>query len=213
MCHVVAGRTRSYVSNTDGCHCKDGVCSPLTCECVLEGGRTYSPDGSLFVVVVVSLLLTRSVRSVNGVGHLVECNRKCLCDPETCRNRVLQNTAHTVVCGALVVVDLVQLISQAARYPLQIVKTAKCGFGVVTVLPIPAGQFVCEYLGQIISEAEAQRLQKEVYVPLQLNYIWTDCNNADAVVVVADCVQRSSCRPARRRSRSIRRRTATSAGS
>jgi hypothetical protein len=59
---------------------------------------------------------------------------------------------------------------------LQIVATTFCGFGVVAVLQIPPGQLVCEYLGQIISETEAQRLQRQVYIPLGLNYIWTDCN-------------------------------------
>eukprot|EP00474_Spongospora_subterranea_P009971 CRZ10429.1 hypothetical protein [Spongospora subterranea] len=125
-----------------GCHCPDGVCSPTTCACVLEGGRTYSPDGSL---------------NYNGIGHVVECNHKCACDPKTCRNRVIQKA-----------------VKGPTPYPLQIVSTPRCGFGVRAVEPIPAGKFVGEYLGQIISESEAQRLQKEVYFPLGLNYIWTD---------------------------------------
>ena len=36
-------------------------------------------------------------------------------------------------------------------------KTDQCGWGVETLADIPAGTFVCEYIGELITEQEAER--------------------------------------------------------
>ncbi|SPR01213.1 unnamed protein product (mitochondrion) [Plasmodiophora brassicae] len=123
-----------------GCHCV-GECQPLTCQCVLDGIRTYSADGSL---------------NNKGIGLVVECNSTCTCDRGRCRNRVVGRQ------GSI------------GKFPLEVRRTTSCGFGLFSAVDIPQGQYVCEYLGQIISESEVTRLQRDVYFPLGLHFIWTD---------------------------------------
>ncbi|XP_067087415.1 histone-lysine N-methyltransferase EHMT1a [Osmerus mordax] len=64
---------------------------------------------------------------------LFECNHACSCW-RTCRNRVVQN---------------------GLRVHLQLYKTKKMGWGVRVLQDIPQGSFICEYVGEIITDAEA----------------------------------------------------------
>lgn len=63
---------------------------------------------------------------------IIECNEKCLCDHLHCKNRVVQNRS---------------------RVQLMVIRSkSKSGWGVRTMEFIPKGSFVCEYLGQVISD-------------------------------------------------------------
>uniref|UniRef100_A0A8C5G976 Euchromatic histone-lysine N-methyltransferase 1b n=1 Tax=Gouania willdenowi TaxID=441366 RepID=A0A8C5G976_GOUWI len=73
---------------------------------------------------------------------IFECNHACSCW-RTCKNRVVQNGLRT---------------------RLQLFRTAKKGWGVRTLQDIPQGTFVCEYVGEIISEAEAEMRQNDAYL-------------------------------------------------
>ncbi|XP_053705235.1 histone-lysine N-methyltransferase EHMT1 isoform X3 [Synchiropus splendidus] len=73
---------------------------------------------------------------------IFECNHACSCW-RTCKNRVVQNGLRT---------------------RLQLFRTAKKGWGVRTLQDIPKGTFVCEYVGEIISEAEADMRQNDAYL-------------------------------------------------
>nr|XP_033502837.1 histone-lysine N-methyltransferase EHMT1 isoform X1 [Epinephelus lanceolatus] len=73
---------------------------------------------------------------------IFECNHACSCW-RTCKNRVVQNGLRT---------------------RLQLFRTAKKGWGVRAVQDIPQGTFVCEYVGEIISEAEAEMRQNDTYL-------------------------------------------------
>uniref|UniRef100_A0A8C2ZSD0 Euchromatic histone-lysine N-methyltransferase 1b n=1 Tax=Cyclopterus lumpus TaxID=8103 RepID=A0A8C2ZSD0_CYCLU len=73
---------------------------------------------------------------------IFECNHACSCW-RTCKNRVVQNGIRT---------------------RLQVFRTSKKGWGVRAVQDIPQGTFVCEYVGEIISEAEAEMRQNDTYL-------------------------------------------------
>ncbi|CAM9113675.1 unnamed protein product [Lampetra planeri] len=73
---------------------------------------------------------------------IFECNHACSCW-RTCKNRVVQNGLRT---------------------RLQLFRTSKKGWGVRTLQDIPQGTFVCEYVGEIVSEAEAEMRQNDAFL-------------------------------------------------
>uniref|UniRef100_A0A3Q3FEB3 Euchromatic histone-lysine N-methyltransferase 1b n=1 Tax=Kryptolebias marmoratus TaxID=37003 RepID=A0A3Q3FEB3_KRYMA len=73
---------------------------------------------------------------------IFECNHACSCW-RTCKNRVVQNGLRT---------------------RLQLFRTSKKGWGVRALQDIPQGTFVCEYVGEIITEAEAEMRQNDAYL-------------------------------------------------
>ncbi|XP_049593125.1 histone-lysine N-methyltransferase EHMT1 isoform X2 [Syngnathus scovelli] len=73
---------------------------------------------------------------------IFECNHACSCW-RTCKNRVVQNGLRT---------------------RLELFRTTKKGWGVRALQDIPQGTFVCEYVGEIISEAEAEMRQNDAYL-------------------------------------------------
>uniref|UniRef100_A0A8C7U258 Euchromatic histone-lysine N-methyltransferase 1b n=1 Tax=Oncorhynchus mykiss TaxID=8022 RepID=A0A8C7U258_ONCMY len=73
---------------------------------------------------------------------IFECNHACSCW-RTCKNRVVQN---------------------GLRVRLQLFRTSRMGWGVRTLQEIPQGTFVCEYVGEIISDAEADVRENDSYL-------------------------------------------------
>ncbi|XP_053276349.1 histone-lysine N-methyltransferase EHMT1a [Pleuronectes platessa] len=73
---------------------------------------------------------------------LFECNHACSCW-RTCRNRVVQN---------------------GLRARLQLFKTQKMGWGVRAMQDIPQGTFICEYVGEIITDAEADKRENDSFL-------------------------------------------------
>ncbi|BFZ20236.1 hypothetical protein BsWGS_23274 [Bradybaena similaris] len=71
-----------------------------------------------------------------------ECNRACRCWVN-CNNRVVQNG---ITCR------------------LQMFKTNGRGWGVRALMDIPKGTFVCEYIGELISDSEADRREDDSYL-------------------------------------------------
>lgn len=65
---------------------------------------------------------------------IFECNEMCRCNVSLCHNRVIQ---HGI----------------SAR--LQVFRTYGMGWGVRALAEIPKGSFVCEYVGELISDSEA----------------------------------------------------------
>lgn len=131
-----------------GCSCPGGECDlrdPAICECLddddaLDKRFSYDVDGL--------------VHHPPG-SAIIECTNRCGCG-RTCPNRVVQ---------------------RGRRMPLEIFKTTKKGWGtflfthardlfnlvgVRACRPIPKGMFICRYLGEVITEAEAER-RGEVY--------------------------------------------------
>ncbi|XP_054811280.1 histone-lysine N-methyltransferase, H3 lysine-9 specific SUVH6-like [Prosopis cineraria] len=64
-----------------------------------------------------------------------ECGPSCKCPPD-CYNRVSQ---------------------RGIRFPLEIYKTDKRGWGVRAYCSIPSGSFVCEYIGELLEDKEAEQ--------------------------------------------------------
>uniref|UniRef100_A0A8C9YCS5 Euchromatic histone-lysine N-methyltransferase 1a n=1 Tax=Sander lucioperca TaxID=283035 RepID=A0A8C9YCS5_SANLU len=73
---------------------------------------------------------------------LFECNHACSCW-RTCRNRVVQN---------------------GLRARLQLFRTQKMGWGVRTMQDIPQGTFICEYVGEIVTDAEADKRENDSFL-------------------------------------------------
>ncbi|XP_075734791.1 histone-lysine N-methyltransferase EHMT1-like isoform X1 [Rhipicephalus microplus] len=73
---------------------------------------------------------------------LFECNQACTCWND-CHNRVVQKgiTCH-----------------------LQLFRTQEKGWGVRTLQDIPQGAFVCEYVGEMLSDSEADKREADVYL-------------------------------------------------
>ncbi|XP_063208868.1 histone-lysine N-methyltransferase EHMT1 isoform X8 [Chroicocephalus ridibundus] len=87
---------------------------------------------------------------------IFECNHACSCW-RTCRNRVVQNGLRT---------------------RLQLYRTQKMGWGVRTMQDIPLGTFVCEYVGELISDSEADVREEDSYL--------FDLDNKDGEVYCID---------------------------
>lgn len=107
---------------------------PVGCECDADcSTRTQccgKNSGSSF-----AYNKQRRIRVPPGTP-VFECNKRCKCGPE-CMNRVVQ---------------------QGRQHSLCIFKTANgCGWGVRTLRTIYEGQYICEYVGEIIAYDEAER--------------------------------------------------------
>lgn len=74
---------------------------------------------------------------------IFECNDMCSCNVNSCNNRVVQ---HGIT----------------AR--MQVYKTYGMGWGVKSLVDIPKGGFVCEYVGELISDAEAEQRENDSYL-------------------------------------------------
>ncbi|CAL4886363.1 unnamed protein product [Urochloa decumbens] len=73
---------------------------------------------------------------------IYECGPSCKCPP-SCRNRVSQH---------------------GTKFRLQVFKTNSMGWGVRTLDFIPSGSFVCEYIGEVLLDDEAQRRKNDEYL-------------------------------------------------
>ncbi|XP_043421678.1 histone-lysine N-methyltransferase EHMT1 isoform X6 [Prionailurus bengalensis] len=87
---------------------------------------------------------------------IFECNHACSCW-RSCRNRVVQN---------------------GLRARLQLYRTQNMGWGVRSLQDIPLGTFVCEYVGELISDSEADVREEDSYL--------FDLDNKDGEVYCID---------------------------
>ncbi|XP_039269429.2 histone-lysine N-methyltransferase EHMT2-like [Styela clava] len=87
---------------------------------------------------------------------IVECSETCWCPP-SCHNRVVQ---------------------KGIRYNLQVHRTRTMGWSVRTLDTIPWGAFVCEYVGELISDAEADIREDDSYL--------FDLENSEAEIFCID---------------------------
>lgn len=82
--------------------------------------------------------------------YIFECNKKCKCGPE-CSNRLVQKGRTNKLC---------------------IFRTSNgCGWGVKTDRHIRAGDFVCEYVGEIIKSDEAEQ-RGQMYDKMGVTYLF-----------------------------------------
>lgn len=128
---------------------------PIWCEC-----KTCEPRNRKCCGQQSSLFSYRGVGRVNVPRGtpIYECNKRCKCTIE-CRNRVVQK-GRTV--------------------PLCIYRTHNdCGWGVKALRKIYKGEFVCEYVGEIITHEEAER-RGQIYDSIGRTYLFDlDFNSSD----------------------------------
>lgn len=74
---------------------------------------------------------------------IFECNMLCSCHTLLCNNRVVQ---------------------RGLTQRFQLFKTSSKGWGIRTLKAIPKGTYVCEYVGEIISDHEADRREDDSYL-------------------------------------------------
>ncbi|KAF7836486.1 histone-lysine N-methyltransferase, H3 lysine-9 specific SUVH6-like [Senna tora] len=110
-------------------------CHPITAEgCNCTDGCTHPATCSCaFKNGGIPFNHSGSIVEVKPLVY--ECGPSCKC-PSTCYNRVSQN---------------------GIRFLLEIFKTEKRGWGVRSLSSIPSGSFICEYIGELLDDTEAEK--------------------------------------------------------
>lgn len=104
---------------------------------------------------------------------IFECNDLCWCSVNICRNRVLQ---HGITVR------------------LQVFRAFGMGWGVRPLSDIPKGTFVCEYVGEIISDSEAETREDSYLFDLDNKEGETFCIDANKFGNIARFINHS-CSP------------------
>ncbi|XP_073391903.1 uncharacterized protein [Physcomitrium patens] len=120
-----------------GCACGEGRCDSGHCDHVLmfdnDNGEACDKSG---VAIKGRFPYDAQGRIILEEGYMVyECNSSCLCR-EDCQNRVLQ---------------------KGVRVKLEVFKSRHKGWAVRSAQPIPSGTFVCEYIGEVVNDREANQ--------------------------------------------------------
>eukprot|EP01133_Synstelium_polycarpum_P012857 gene12857-15099_t len=143
----------------DCCQCIGDCYSPenlKTCKCMIEA--QHQPYYN------EKKQLIRGLN--NGQIFIHECRKSCSCSvSDICSNRVVQ---------------------RGQKYPFELFKTKSKGWGVRSITNIPQDTFVCEYVGEIITNAEAE-IRGKKYDKSKLSYLFDlDCDPATDVEFVID---------------------------
>uniref|UniRef100_A0A1I8EPJ7 Histone-lysine N-methyltransferase n=1 Tax=Wuchereria bancrofti TaxID=6293 RepID=A0A1I8EPJ7_WUCBA len=104
-------------------------------DCPCLARCTYDADGHLTGRAV-------ELADKAELGVILECSSCCFCSNK-CRSRVAQKGVH---CG------------------LEVYRTRKYGWAVRTCSLILKGSFVCEYTGELISDADADKREDDTYL-------------------------------------------------
>lgn len=113
------------------CDCTDDCQDKEKCQCwqLTINATARGPGGKINPNAGYEYRrLTQNLRT--GV---YECNSRCLCR-KTCLNRVAQRPLHL---------------------RLQLFRTVKCGWGIRCLDDIPNGQFICVYVGELLTDQDA----------------------------------------------------------
>ena len=129
------------------CTCDD-FCVPGRCECISKTDAIYNVDKTIY-----GEFLSRP----NAL--IVECSDNCGCHKGKCWNRVCQvsDTGYDFYGKPIY---------------FEINSSEKGGLGLFTLSHLKKGSFVIEYVGELISEKEAQK-RGTYYDAKKLSYIWS----------------------------------------
>ncbi|CAN7017778.1 unnamed protein product [Brassica oleracea var. botrytis] len=119
------------------CGCPGSVCSPVTCDHVYLFGNDFEESRDIYGKSMrCRFPYDDKERIILEEGYPVyECNELCGCS-RTCHNRVLQNGIRT---------------------KLEVFSTESKGWGVRACEHILRGTFVCEYIGEVLDQQEANK--------------------------------------------------------
>ncbi|WVZ74564.1 hypothetical protein U9M48_022731 [Paspalum notatum var. saurae] len=149
----------------------DCLAEPLPCPCAIETGGefAYARDGLLkkeFVDACIALLQeplkyfdSCSICPDACKGHPVrkfikECWRKCGCT-RNCGNRVVQRgITRSLQASCQFVASFCYLAASKCLYLLVFLTSGEKGWGLRTAERLPRGAFVCEYVGEILTNSE-----------------------------------------------------------
>ena len=126
-----------------GCDCPNfgsvPGCVALKCSCLEDTARDVNgkPKGFPYYVTAARKGCLREFW-LESRAPIYECNDLCSCGPN-CKNKVVQ---------------------KGRQIPLEIFKTRDRGFGLRSPVAIKKGQFVDTYRGEVITDAEASRREK-----------------------------------------------------
>jgi len=84
---------------------------------------------------------------------MIECNLQCTCSLKICQNRLLQR-------------------EKKKNLKLGVEKAKNKGWGLIAKQCFSKGRFICEYVGEVINEHEANR-RGVTYDQSKLSYLWT----------------------------------------
>ncbi|CAN6459880.1 unnamed protein product [Victoria cruziana] len=120
-----------------GCTCPGGTCSPDVCDHVYLFNNDYENAVDIHGKSMRGRFpYDEKGQIVLEEGFLVyECNSLCSCN-KTCQNRVLQ---------------------KGVQVKLEVYKTENKGWAVRAGEAIPRGAFVCEYLGEVLDDQNANK--------------------------------------------------------
>lgn len=99
-----------------------------------------------------------------------ECGPCCKC-PSSCHNRVTQ---------------------RGLKFQLEIFKTESRGWGVRSLNSIPSGSFICEYIGELLSDEEAEERTNDEYL-FDIGTNYNDSNLWDELSTLMPDVHMDSC--------------------
>lgn len=119
------------------CGCRGSVCSPVTCDHVYLFGNDFEEAGDVYGKSMrCRFPYDDKERIILEEGYPVyECNELCGCS-RTCHNRVLQNGIRT---------------------KLEVFRTESKGWGLRACEHILRGTFVCQYIGEVLDQQEANK--------------------------------------------------------
>ncbi|CAM0945001.1 unnamed protein product [Alopecurus aequalis] len=113
---------------------------PIGCDCV--GRCSDSPKCACAVKNGGKIPFGKNGRILGEKPLIYECGSSCKCPP-TCHNRVSQH---------------------GIKFRLQIFKTKSMGWGVRSLDFIPEGSFVCEYIGELLENEDADERENDEYL-------------------------------------------------
>lgn len=106
-------------------------------------------------------------------GCFVECNDKCACAKYNFNFQQLSASSF-INCGR-------RPLSCGLRFKLQIQKTKNRGYGLFAMERIPPGEFVIEYVGELIS-TEENELREKIYEEKGITAFYTWQLNKDIII-------------------------------